>query len=201
MYVGSIDVAAATAAGNTVVPLRDGRVKLVDGRTGEVLATVPADNVFEDQAGERRAAVSGGLEDVVVDDGPDTRELELSGGEVLGVELAGRVSGRCGVSWYYMYNSVQSDRGYIRTGFDLYWNAYDFRWRTLATRETSGSEDVNYYGDDGPMWPDDVWQSGSQYFTALFNGTYYGRVYSGTAYLTDGRVCYTGYPTDSAYIS
>ncbi|MGP3928272.1 hypothetical protein [Streptomyces sp. 8N616] len=112
------------------------------------------------------------------------------------------VTGNCGLSYFFLQDDPNPQQYEWITGFIVNGSAYDFAWY-VNTRGEWDSGVYNYEWEDvGPMWPDSEWSSEIQTDdTTAPGGTYhYGRVTSGTAYLVDGRVCFSGYPNHSDYV-
>lgn len=96
---------------------------------------------------------------------------------------------------------AQPDIYQFKTGFNVNGNAFDFAWYITIRAETAWST-YNYdWSDFGPKKPSSSWTSGWQNDDSPINGYHYARVTRGHAILTDGRVCFTGFPTDAAYVT
>ncbi len=177
LFVGGIDDTLALGAGNIIRYEGTDKV-LVDGRSGAELARIPRDS-----AEARRLAIAQSVQ-------------SASGG--LGTQ--GVVYGNCGSSYMYLKNISQNDLYQFKTGFDLTaGSAFDFDWY-LHMFLNDGSYDF-YWEDHGPMFSDPHWTSLWRTDDVGKNGTMTARVTSGTAYTTNGLICFSGYPTASAYVS
>lgn len=117
------------------------------------------------------------------------------------VQIQNTVYGDCGSSYFYLYDAGQyNDVMEFSTGFDVAGKAYDFDW-WVDIEGPRGGYAASWY-DAGPKWPSGSWDSGrvSEYTGANGYHTGYVRTTS-RAYLTDGRICWSGGPSDSEYIS
>ncbi len=182
LYVGAIDEEQAASAGN-VVEIRGDVAVLLDGLTNEVLAEVPAANVYGSREEIRAAAGAGAL-------APSAAPGEVA---------RGIVYGSCGSSYLYMRDGGTNDNDFqFSTGFDLDRNAVDFDW--FVTFDGPNGFGTSW-SDSGPMWPDAHWTSGwkSEYSGA--DGIHVGEVTTGIAYAANGTACYSGGPGSSAYAS
>jgi hypothetical protein len=173
MFVGGIDENQAAKVGNIVRLVGRDKV-LFDGRTGAELGRVPAD---PDVARERAIRAS---------------EKTAPFNEV---------PGNCGRSHMYLRDVSQNDIYQFKTGFNVVSNAYDFDWKINISAST-GSGRYNFdWEDTGPMFPDEDWTSGWKNDDTPLNGWHRARVTYGVAFLTNGNVCYSGYPHDSVFVS
>lgn len=122
-----------------------------------------------------------------------------SGGGALSTQ--GVVYGNCGSSYIYLRDSAGS-KFYFYTGFDLNNSAVDFDWYVNVRGEYSRGADNYSWEDHGPIAFRDVWTSGNIFSTQDIpaGSYYYARVTSGRAYLANGGVCTTGYPSDGRYL-
>lgn len=172
LTVGAIDDKIAAKAGNKV-RVENGYKVLYDGATGAEIARVAIGN--------------GGLP---------------NGGTI---SPYGTVTSNCGTSYIYLQN-LNNLRYQFSTGFDLtVGSAYDFHWSISVYASWTYPHSGGYgfeWSDSGPMWPGQHWTSGwKQDTTPAPSGTYHlAAIKSGTAYRTDGVVCYAGAATAAAYI-
>jgi hypothetical protein len=120
----------------------------------------------------------------------------VSGGSPI---TLGTVYGDCGASYLHMqdagsYNNVFK----FSTGFDIIYNALDFTWfvRFDGPATYSGS-----WGDNGPMWPNEVWTSGWKTEYTTDDGWHTGYVSLGVAYATNGTICYSGGPSAATNVT
>lgn len=172
LTVGAIDNKVAARAGNHV-RVENGYKVLYDGATSAEIARVPIG----------------------------------SGGSPNGGTISpyGTITGNCGTSYIYLQN-LNNLRYQFSTGFDLTaGSAYDFDWSISVTASWTFPSSGGYgfhWSDSGPMWPGQHWTSGwIQQTTSAPSGAYHvAEVTSGTAYRTDGVVCYAGPATAAAYI-
>ena len=120
-------------------------------------------------------------------------------GEV-GVQNTGY--GNCGSSYFYLRDYSGTDF-YYYTGFSVRDPAYKYDWNGYVSGEWYGGEDNLSFDFGGGLAFRTSWTSGRKYSTQdspNFGVLYYGRVTSGTAWLVDGTVCYSGYPNDGRYL-
>ncbi|GII95572.1 hypothetical protein [Sinosporangium siamense] len=150
---------------------------LVDGKSGQELARVPADSQRAQEEAVEKSAASAGV----------TPEDE--------------VVGNCGSSWFYIMNAPGRDLYQWYTGFRLTGGeAYDFQWRVYI-QDLVGGGYSRSWSDNGPQWPSATWSSPTVVDRSPINGTHLGYVRSGShAILTSGAVCYSGGPSDSANV-
>jgi hypothetical protein len=181
MFVGGTDEAKAREAGNIVRTEGNEKV-LIDGATGEEIIRIPADP---------SKAKADAIE--------KSQKSSIAG-------FFGVVTGNCGSSYLYLANTPGVRTYEFWTGFNLNGPkggaAFDFDWY-VNIRAEKGTRFYNFeWSDHGPQIPSSQWTSGYvQDTSSIANATHYGRVTSGTAYLTNGSICYSGYPTGSAYVS
>jgi hypothetical protein len=123
MFVSGIDEKQAAKAGNTVRTEGSEKV-LLDGKTGEELARIPADP----EAAKAQAL----------------RQLEASGKPGAAGDT-GTAHGNCGTSYVSIDDAVQPDIYRFKTGFKVKGNAIDFSWEIhvrgeagIACTATSG---------------------------------------------------------------
>ncbi len=134
--------------------------------------------------------------------GAEIARVPLGGGTSPGaLSPLNTVYGNCGSSFFYLYDLTGASFA-MRTGFNLTSSAYDFAWHTRTIGANSFQTDNWEWSDFGPMWPGRSWSSGYQKSSQdTYAGTYYyGRVTSGTAYLVNGGICFSGYPNDGKYL-
>lgn len=173
MTVGGIDLVQAQKAGNSV-SVRNGRMILQDGHTGEVLANIPSDPTVA-----KRDAVTGATEKSAT---PNNT-----------------VIGNCGSSYMWIADAPGDHSFQISTGFDINGTAYDFGWETRVSNEHLNWE----WSDYGPMAPASTWESGwiLEEDEGVPGYTHEAAVLPGSAaFLTDGRMCYAYEPTAASVI-
>lgn len=125
---------------------------------------------------------------------PGTRTAEV-GAENL-------VYGNCGSSYFYLGDYSGTDF-YYRTGFSVNGSAYSYDWNGYVSGEWYSGTDYTSFDFGGGLAFRSSWTSGyvrSTQDSPNFGVWYYGRVTRGVAWLTDGRVCTSGYPNDGRYL-
>jgi len=175
MTVVGIDAAVAERAGNRVA-VENGHKVLYDGKTGAELARV---------ALGATTSKTGGVPTPM-----------------------GVVTGNCGSSYMYLATAPRQNNNLyyqFSTGFDLSTgSAYDFDWYTAFDSSWAYGTYHFEWSDHGPLIPaKQHWTSGwkTEPTSGAPTGTVFvGRVSSGTAYLTNGAICTSGYPTGSVAI-
>lgn len=117
------------------------------------------------------------------------------------VSVQNYVTGNCGTSYIYLRDASGANF-YFYTGFDLNGSAVDFDWYVNVRGEHAGGIDNFEWEDHGPLAWREAWTSGNIYSSQdlPYGSWYYARVTSGTAYLSDGRVCYSGQPSSGRYL-
>lgn len=111
------------------------------------------------------------------------------------------VTGNCGSSYVEIRDKAGDRRVHFSTGFNLNGakggNAYDFDC-TVVIEDAAGG--YGGFTDSGPMWPSRVWDSGL--VSRPIAGPGYAELTAeGTAYLTNGSVCFSGVPRDVERVS
>ena len=128
------------------------------------------------------------------------KDKEKASGDV-STNATGTAYGDCGSSYVSIENVSQSDIYRFRTGFDLTSSAVDFDWY-INIRASNSSGVYNFdWSDHGPMWPDNNWTSGWKTDDTPLNAYHYIRITSGTAYLANGGVCTSGYPSANTWVT
>lgn len=143
---------------------------------------------------------------VVVDGGYQVLIDGVTGEEITKVPIFGTIQpqnvvyGDCGTSYFYLYDSIAYDDVLeFETGFDVNGRAVDIDWWV----------DIDGPGGFGTSWFDSSalffateWDSGLVEEYTGANGWHEGQVRSGSnALLFDGRICFSGMPFDSGYVS
>lgn len=117
----------------------------------------------------------------------------LSDGEL--VVALDTVYGDCGSAYIDLRDDKKAKWGQFRTGFDIAGLAFDFSWYIHIWSHNDKEHD--YWSDFGPMMPSPGWTSGWKGFSTVAPGWLHDAiVYSGVAFLLDGRICYADRPAD-----
>lgn len=133
--------------------------------------------------------------------GVELARVPRSGAKPGDVSTQNTVYGNCGTSYSYLHEYGGADY-YYNTGFNVNGSAYSYDWNGYVRGEWSGGADVLEFDFGGGLAFRSSWSSGYRYDSqSAPSGTwYYGRVTYGVAWLTDGRVCTSGYPNDGKYL-
>lgn len=129
-----------------------------------------------------------------------TARVKATGNQAQAITPNTTVAGNCGSSYIDLVDSRQYDNVYkFITGFTVNGSAYDFNWYVAFE---AGNGGYWTWSDSGPQWPGSSWTSNWVDEYTAYDGWVKGYVESSSrAYLTDGRVCWTGGPSDSEWVS
>jgi hypothetical protein len=151
-----------------------------------------------ERAGNR--IVRDGDSDVLID-GRTGKEISRVSS---GAHTFGTVIGDCGSSYVDISDSRGDRKITFVTGFNLYGpsggDAFDFSWDVTGTGPVANA--YMYWEDSGPQFPGPRWDSGrvSKAIPSGSSGFWFVEA-NGYAVLTNGGVCYSGRPNDTASVS